>query len=104
MGINTRLDQIIRDPIFTRRLTLLRWSPTDFIYSLDNTILDRFCLQIIPQICHKIKWLNLESSSIERVLLAADYPNLYGLSLHNVEDKTAINIFKSKKFAFDYLN
>ncbi|CAF3330018.1 unnamed protein product [Rotaria sp. Silwood2] len=96
MGINTRLDQIIRDPIFTRRLTLLRWSPTDFIYSLDNTILDRFCLQIIPQICHKIKWLNLESSSIERVLLAADYPNLYGLSLHNVEDKTAINIFKNE--------
>jgi hypothetical protein len=104
MGINTRLDQIICDPIFTRRLTLLRWSSTNLICPLDNTVLDRFCLQIIPQICHKIKWLNLESSSVERVLLAADYPNLCGLGLHHFEEQTAIHLFKSKKFDFYYFN
>ena len=98
MDINTRVEQIIHDPVFTRRLTLLRWSPTDFFYPVHNTIIDRFCFQIIPKICHNIKWLNLESSCIERVLLAADYPNLCGLGLHNFEEKTAIKFFKSKKF------
>ncbi|CAF4381930.1 unnamed protein product, partial [Rotaria sp. Silwood2] len=41
-------------------------------------MLDRFCLQILPEIHYKIKWLDLESSSMERILLATNYPNLYG--------------------------
>ncbi|CAF1572694.1 unnamed protein product, partial [Rotaria sordida] len=28
---------------------------------------------------------NLESLSMERMLLATDYPNLYGLSLYNID-------------------
>ena len=104
MGINTRLDQIVCDPVLTRHLTLLRWSSTDFICPLDNTVLNRFCSQIIPQICHKIKCLNLESSSVKRVLLAADYPNLCELSLYNFENETAIHLSNSKKIDTCYFN
>ncbi|CAF1324186.1 unnamed protein product [Rotaria sordida] len=51
---------------------------------LPDAILDRFCLQILPEIHHKIKWLNLESSSMERILHATNYPNLYGLGLYEL--------------------
>ncbi|CAF4791480.1 unnamed protein product, partial [Rotaria sp. Silwood2] len=37
----------------------------------------------------KIEWLDLESSSMKYILYAADYPNLNGLNLYNIEDKTA---------------
>ncbi|CAF5041222.1 unnamed protein product, partial [Rotaria sp. Silwood1] len=37
-------------------------------------ILDRFCLQILPEIHHNIKWLDLESSSMKHVLRTAHYP------------------------------
>ncbi|CAF4574058.1 unnamed protein product [Rotaria sp. Silwood2] len=60
-----------------------------------DPILDRFCLQILPEIHHKIKWLNLESSSIERILVT-NYPNLYGLGLYDVEIETALSLFMDK--------
>ncbi|CAF4409010.1 unnamed protein product [Rotaria socialis] len=60
---------------------------------LVDTVLDRFCLQILPQIHHKINWLNAESSSMERILLAADYHNLRNLGLYNVDEKTAERVF-----------
>ncbi|CAF4739499.1 unnamed protein product, partial [Rotaria sp. Silwood2] len=54
--------------------------------------LDRFCLQILPSIRHKIKWVNLESSSMKRILHATNYPNLYGLGLYDIEIETALSL------------
>ncbi|CAF3041488.1 unnamed protein product, partial [Rotaria sp. Silwood2] len=34
----------------------------------------------------KIQWLDVESSSMKRILCAADYPNLHGLGLFNTEE------------------
>ena len=103
-GVNKRLNTIVHDSIFTSGLTLMTSSPDCLFHRLTNTILDRFCREILPKIHCKIKWLNLESSSVERVLLAADYPNLCGLGLHHFEEQTAIHLFKSKKFDFYYSN
>ncbi|CAF1359427.1 unnamed protein product [Rotaria sordida] len=63
------------------------------IYPLAKSILDRFCLQILPKIQHKIKWLNLESLSIKRILLAGYYPNLRGFGLFIVEPETVAHLF-----------
>jgi hypothetical protein len=101
MGINTRLDKTLSDPIFTRNLTLLRHISNSVICPLVDTVLDRFCSQILPQIHYKINMLNLESLSMERILFAADYPNLYGLSLHNIDEKTAERVFNGKIFNVD---
>ncbi|CAF2546373.1 unnamed protein product [Rotaria sp. Silwood2] len=101
IGINIRLDRIVSDSIFTRNLTLLRHVSNDLIYPLVDTVVDRFCSQILPQIHHKINTLNLESLSMERILLAADYPNLHSLELYNVDEKIAERIFSSKIFHFD---
>ncbi|CAF3802715.1 unnamed protein product [Rotaria sordida] len=57
----------------------------DSIYPLPDSMVDQFCLQILPEIHHKIKWLNLELLSMERILLATNYPNLYGLGLYDLQ-------------------
>ncbi|CAF4589421.1 unnamed protein product, partial [Rotaria sp. Silwood2] len=91
--VNKRLNTIVRDPIFTSHLTLMRRFSDNFNYSLPDLILDRFCSQILPSICHNIKSLNIESSSMKRILHATNYPNLYGLGLYNIEIGTALSLF-----------
>ncbi|CAF3154678.1 unnamed protein product [Rotaria sp. Silwood2] len=96
MGINRRLDKILRDPIFSSHLTLMRSSSNGLFHPLVDIMIDRFCSQILPQIHHNIKWLNLESLSMERVLLASDYPNLYGLGLYQINYDTILRLFSGK--------
>jgi len=99
MGINKRLTTIVRDPAFTSHLILMRCFAGDSINPLPKPMLDRFRLQILPEIDHKIKWLNLESSSMESILLAANYPNLYGLGLYDIDAETALSLFIGKIFS-----
>ena len=99
MGINRRLDNILQDSNFTNRLTLLKCASKDIICPLSDTIVNRFCFQILPKIHDKVKWLNLEPLSLERILLAVDYPSLSGLGLYGIEDETAEYIFTSKRDA-----
>ncbi|CAF4359978.1 unnamed protein product, partial [Rotaria sordida] len=55
--------------------------------------LNRFCLQILPSIHHKIQWLDLESSSMKYVLKAVDYLNLHTLGLYNINEESARCLF-----------
>ncbi|CAF3909554.1 unnamed protein product [Adineta steineri] len=93
MGTNTRLDRVLRHPIFTSHLTLMKSSSNGLSHPLDDIMVDRFCSQILPQIHHNIKWLNLDSLSMERVLLASDYPNLCGLGLYEINYDAALRHF-----------
>ncbi len=93
IGVNLRLDQILKDPIFTEYLNLMKLSSNGAINPLDDSILDRFCSEILPEIHHKIKWLDLEPLSMENILFAADYPNLYSLSLFNIDYQVAVRLF-----------
>ncbi|CAF2093043.1 unnamed protein product [Rotaria magnacalcarata] len=94
-GVNKRLNVIAHSPNFTSRLNLLRCLSDHSIRSLPKRRLERFCSQILPEIHHKIKWLNLEPISIKRILLSTTYPALYGLGLYcnNIED--AMSLFTS---------
>ncbi|CAF3724533.1 unnamed protein product [Rotaria sp. Silwood1] len=94
MGINKRFDRIVNDSIFTRNLTLI--TPFNDLNQLTGPILDRFCLQIIPQIHHKIEWIHIESSWIEPILQVTNYPNLHGLGLYNLTSKRATDLFTEK--------
>ena len=100
LGINERLNSILQDRIFTNRLNFLKWSPKKFlnIFSPD-IIFDRFCLQILPAIHEKIQWLDVDSSSMKQILCAANYSNLYGLGLFNIEEKTIKNLFTGKRIS-----
>jgi hypothetical protein len=98
IGVNKRLNTFVHDSAFTSHLTLMRRFSNNSIHPLSDTILDRFFLQILPSIHHKIQWLNVESSSMERILVSTNYPNLYGLGLYNLEIEKAKHLFTSKIF------
>ncbi|CAF1683419.1 unnamed protein product [Rotaria sp. Silwood1] len=112
LGVNKRLNKILHNSMFTNRLTLLRCTPihlivfkslsSHFIYPLVDGILDRFRTQILPEIHDKIEWLDLESSSMERILLATNYPNLSGLTLYNIQVERVMHLFSGKSYKFDY--
>jgi len=97
-GLNKRLNKIIHDSVFTNDLSLMMSTSDGLVYSLSDLILARFCSYILPKIHQKIQCLHLESLSMERILCATNYPNLYRISLHNIQAKTAIDLFTSKIF------
>jgi hypothetical protein len=97
-GVNKRLNKIIHDSVFTNDLSLLMSTSDGLVYSLSDLILDRFCSHILPKIHQKIQWLHLESFSMEPILRATKYSNLYAISLHNIQAKTAIELFTGKIF------
>jgi hypothetical protein len=100
VDVDKRLNKIVHDFVLTNNLALLMSTLDGFVYSLRDPILDRFCLHILPEIHQKIKWFELESESMERILLATNYPNLYVISLYNLQAETAIDLFTSKIFYF----
>jgi hypothetical protein len=112
IGANIRLNKIVCDSIFTNHLTLVNFAPSHFImkasspiyfaYPLPDPIVDRFCLHILPEIHQNIKWLDLESLSMERILLSTNYPNLSGIALYNIPIERAVHLFSGKIFDFDF--
>ncbi|CAF3400211.1 unnamed protein product [Rotaria sp. Silwood2] len=91
LGVNKRLDTIVLDSIFTRNLTIRR--SFNGLNQLPNAVLDRFCLEILPKIHHKIEWIDVEFSSLERILLSTNYPNLNGLGLYDLTSERARDFF-----------
>ncbi|CAF3354809.1 unnamed protein product [Rotaria sp. Silwood1] len=66
--IHLRLDKIASDSLFTEHLTtFMTCSWNGVINSLDNSILHRFCSEILLRIHCKINWLTLESLCMERM-------------------------------------
>lgn len=53
--------------------------------STDQCKLDRFCNEILPRIHSNVRCLILEPVSMERLLLAANYPHLTDLQLFSFQ-------------------
>ncbi|CAF2101594.1 unnamed protein product [Rotaria magnacalcarata] len=104
IGVNKRLHRVIHDPIFTRVLTLFGYRLDGSICSLPYPMLNRFCLQILPEIHHKIEELNLESSSMALILLATNYPNLHRLSLYGIDIERAEYLFTDENLILRFKN
>lgn len=100
IDVNQRLSSIVHDSFFTNYLTLFEYTSNDSINPLTDVMLDRLCLQILPKIGHKIKRLDLESSSMERILLATNYSNLDELRLNNMDFGKIKTYFISKILYF----
>ncbi|CAF1153859.1 unnamed protein product [Adineta steineri] len=102
-GVNQRIDRIVHDSTFTTRLNFVKWSKCGFISLLHcDTILDRYCLQILPDIHDKIKCLSLEASSMKHILCATDYPNLSSLALYNIDEESIRYLSTKDLIADDY--
>lgn len=91
---NQRLHIIAQDKIFTNVLNFISLLSPNDSSSISNRKLDRFCFEILPQIHHNVKCLILESVSIERILHAAEYPNLTQLEIFNFNKEIMSRYFK----------
>jgi hypothetical protein len=77
VGVNKRFNKLVRDLVYTRSIQLTeKKSKTNKYCSLPDSTIDRYCLDILPQIHQCIECLVLEPFSMERILLASDYPRL----------------------------
>ncbi|CAF0992612.1 unnamed protein product [Adineta steineri] len=104
-GVNIHLNKIVHASIFANRLTLVkfvsdrlisrRYSPISFAYPLYDLLRDRICPHVLPQIHEKVKWFDIESSSMERILLSTNYPNLVGIALYNIPLENAVHLFSA---------
>ncbi|CAF0940054.1 unnamed protein product [Rotaria sordida] len=90
---NQRLDNIIQENTFTNTLNFVLTTLTDDFLSISDPILDRFCTNILPRIHYNVKSLTLNSLSMERILLLADYSNLCEIKIFNFNSKIASRYF-----------
>ena len=97
IAVNKRLNRIVHDSLFTSHLTLTYFLD-NFAYRLPDPMLVRFCSLILPSIRHKIKWLDLEPTSMQRILCTPTYPNLYGLGLYSIDLGEVLSLFSGKLF------
>ena len=81
-----RLDLLVQSEIFTNTLNFVS-NDSDTICSINDSILDRFCLNILPQIQHNVRYLIVEAGTMERILLAGEYPNLIKLKIFNLNEE-----------------
>lgn len=101
LGINDqRLDIIVQNQIFTNNLNFVSMSSNE---EISGSILDRFCFDILPRIHHNVKSFTLESASMKRILLTANYPNLTKLKLFNFNKQIVSRYFKGKNFMYNSL-
>ncbi|CAF4265560.1 unnamed protein product [Rotaria magnacalcarata] len=82
---NGQLDILAQEKTFTNVL--------NFVHTDNISLIDRFCIYILPRIHHNIKYFILEPVFMGRILLAAVYPNLTELKLFNFERQIASKYF-----------
>src|SRR5690349_1334979 len=85
---NGRLNILAQENTFTNVLKF----PSIYHYSL----IDRFCIDILPRIHHNVKCFIFASYCMECVLLATDYPNLTELKILHFNKEIALDYFTSK--------
>jgi hypothetical protein len=91
VDVNQRFDRLAFDPLIIHNIDLTEknfQSVYDQTFSVDDKILSKICDQILCRISDQINALTVEQHSIQRILHATDYPQLYSLSLVNFDGKT----------------
>ncbi len=97
VGVNKRFDKLVRDPFYTRSIQLTeKNSKTNKYYSLPDSIIDRYCLNVLPQIHQCIECLILEPSSMERILLSCHYSRLRKLIFTKINGDFIFRHFNGK--------
>jgi hypothetical protein len=85
---NERLDILSQEKVFSNTL--------NFVSIDNNSPIDRFCVDILPKIRDNVKYFILKPVLMERILLAADYPNLSNLKFLDFKKEIALHYFTGK--------
>lgn len=89
--VNRRLDRLALDYLYIRDLditgNMTSNSLCDQTSSNDTQVLSRICEKIVPRIYHQVHKLTVEPYSMKDILVAANYPQLYSLSLQHFPEE-----------------
>ncbi|CAM4844723.1 unnamed protein product [Rotaria magnacalcarata] len=97
LGVNKRFDKLARSPVYIRSIQLTeKNSKTNRFYPLPDSIIDRYCSDILPQIHQCIECLILEPFSMERILLLCVYPRLRKLNFTKIGEDFVFRHFTEK--------
>ena len=97
---NERIDRIAREEIFS---DTLNFASTIRNIPVIDSMFDRFCDYILPRIHHNVKCLIVEPTSMKRILLAADYPELTELKLFNFHRDTSLHYFAVQRYRMEQI-
>jgi hypothetical protein len=92
-GVHERLDAMAVSVNNSQHINLAKGFFYDDVSSIFDQILDRFCSHILFRICHNIRGFTVETSIMERVLLACKYPELYILYITDFSPKITLHYF-----------
>ncbi|CAF1042146.1 unnamed protein product [Adineta steineri] len=94
VDVTQRFDQLIFDPFYIHNLDMtsmmMMKSFYNWIYSIEDKVLDRICKNILPRVHYQINELIIEQNSLERVLHTIDYPQLYSLLLMDLTEEVLL--------------
>jgi len=101
---NYRLYTLAKADVFTNTLNFVTTSSTGVCCSINESVLNQFCTDILPRISHNVKYLILEPLSMERILLATYYSNLTKLKLFNFGQEIILRYFTGKNSIYSSMN
>ena len=103
-NVDRRFDRLAVDSVYIHDLKITNILSIKSLYdetsSVDTKVLSKICEQILPRVHHQIHQLTVEEESMKSILSAATYPQLYSLSLINLEEEILYQHLTSMIFIF----
>jgi hypothetical protein len=104
VDVNQRFDRLALNSLYIHDLDMTTIMTNDSIYnhtfSMDTQVVSRICQKVLPRIDHQIHKLTIEECSMKPILLAANYPQLYSLSLINFDEEILYQYLTGIVFIF----
>jgi len=102
--VNQRFHRLVLDSLYTRHLNMTTIVNINSLYDQNSSIEDipnlpEICEKNLPQIDHQVHKLIVEQDSMKRILRAANYPQLYSLSLINFHEEILYQYLTGMKFS-----
>ncbi|CAF3627492.1 unnamed protein product [Rotaria socialis] len=89
VDVNQQFDRLALHYLYVRNIdmtdTMTITSLYDQTSSINTKILSKISEKVLPRIHHQVYKLTIEQYSMQRIILAANYPQLYCLSLINFQ-------------------
>ena len=93
-----RLDLLVQSEMFTNTLNFIS-NDSDTICSINDSIVHRFRLDILPRIQHNVRYLIVDAGEMERISLAGKYPNLIKLKIFNLNEAMLSHYLTGKEIS-----
>ncbi len=91
VDVNQRFDRLAVDSLYICDLNITNIMSINSLYNqtslIDTKVLSKICQKILPRIYHQVHKLTVEEYSMKPILFAATYPQLYSLSLINLQEE-----------------